>query len=244
MMRRTLDPAFLNAVANDPEVRPWIGGTGALDLGPLIADPANIALESAHGGWVLIRHEPGIYELHTLFRRAGRGRVYFEAATAALDYVFAGTDAREIVTRVPANNPHADLAAARCGFSERFTRRDAFTDPDGRAWDVSYQGLDIDGWMMRSETALAEGRAFHEVIEGARGQSSHPDDEAHDRAAGAAALMIRAGNPRKGVWIYNRWARLAGYAPIALISEAPLAIDVVDAVIGIRAGEMEILLCR
>jgi RimJ/RimL family protein N-acetyltransferase len=243
-MRRTLEPAFLNAVANDPEVRPWIGGTGALDLGPLIADPANIALETEHGGWLLVRHEAGIYELHTLFRKAGRGAAYFQTAAGALDYVFAATDAREIVTRIPGHNRGAAYAAARCGFIERFTRQDAFIDPEGRAWDVSYQGLDVDGWMARSDAALEAGRRFHQAIEAARGGTSHPEDEAHDRAAGAAALMIRAGAARKGAWTYNRWARLAGYAPITLVSETPLAIDVVDAVIGLREGEMEILLCR
>jgi len=247
LVRRTLNPTFLNTVANHPQVRPMVGGEGPLDLSALIADPANIALEAEHGGWVLARHEPGIYELHTLFTPAGRGRACRQAARAMLAYVFTATDAREIVTRVPAHNRGAAFAAALFGFEERFSRENAFRTSAGETVSVSYQALSLDRWIAGSPDVLGQGHWFHAKLEGAKAGSAlptHADDPAHDRAVGAAILMIRAGNPRKGVWAYNRWARLAGYAPIALITENPLVIDVRDAVIEVRDGAMEVLLCR
>ena len=244
-VRRTLDAGLLNTVANHPEVRPAIGGAGEIDLSAVIGDPGNIALEAEHGGWVLHRHEPGTYELHTLFLPEGRGRGYFAAAAEALDFMFAASDAREIVTRVPVDATSGRPGRRLVGFVERFRRETAW---EGRE-AVSYQALDIDGWCARSASGLAAGRAFHDELELAKGlagsaRPAHPDDPAHDRAAGAAVLMARAGQARKAVWFYNRWARLAGYLAISLLNEAPVTIDVVDAVVGVRDGTMEVLKCR
>lgn len=249
MIRRTLDATFLNTVANHPDVRPWVGGVGTLDLTGIVCDPANIALEAEHGGWMLARHEAGIYELHTMFLRAGRGRSYFEQAAEAIRYVFSSTDAREIVTRVPADNRGAAVAAAKCGFVERFTRNDAWTRPDGVVCDVSYQALTLDRWAFTDPGAFNAGQVFHAQIEVAKVKADsalpdHPEDECHDRAVGASALMIGAGNVRKGVWFYNRWARLAGYETISLLNDTPPIIDVgAGVVVEVRGGRMEILKC-
>jgi hypothetical protein len=250
VIKRTLEAAFLNAVANHPEVRPWIGGEGPLDLAPVIADPANVALVHAHGGWVFARHEPGIYEVHTLCLAAGRGREQLKLWREAARWMFTRTDAREIVTRIPDDNPGAGAAAALCGFKQRFRREKAFASVTaGRLVDVSYQGLSIDDWAGRDPTCLEAGERFHEQIEAAKAARhsalpEHPEDLAHDRAAGAACLIIGVGNVRKGVWVYNRWAALAGYPPIALIAEAPVLIDVGAGVIAqVTGGTMEILSC-
>jgi hypothetical protein len=252
MLKRTLEAAHLNAVANHPEVRPWIGGEGALDLGPIIANPVNVALIHPHGGWVFARHEPGIYEVHTLCRAAGRGKGQLIAWREAARWMFTRTDAREIVTRIPDDNAGAGAAAALCGFKQRFRREKAFMSVvAGRLVDVSYQALTIDDWAGRDPQALEAGEAFHERIAAARraraggsALTDHPEDLAHDRAAGAACLMIGVGNARKGVWAYNRWAALAGYAPIAVLTDQPLVIDLGAGVIaGVTNGEMEILSC-
>jgi hypothetical protein len=249
VIRRTLDARRLNAVANHPDVRPWIGGTGELDLTAIVADPANFALEAEHGGWVFVRHEAGTYELHTLFLPQGRGRACLRAWREAERFMFAATDAREIVTRVPANNAGAAFAARLCGFVERFTRAGAFRAPDGELVGVSYQARSIDAWWPTDAQALELGRVFHAQIETAKARADsaldvHDDDEAHDRAVGAACLMILSHNPRKGVWAYNRWARLAGYQAIALVAETPLLIDVRDAIVGVKDGNMEVIQCR
>lgn len=56
--------------------------------------------------------------------------------------------------------------------------------------------------------------------------------------------MIRAGQVAKGVQFYNRWASLAGYQSIAVLSVTPTILDVRDAVIEVRGGQMEVLQCR
>jgi len=215
----------------------------------VVGEPANIALTTAHGGWVFVRHETGVYELHTLFLPAGRGRACLAAWGEAVRYVFCATDAREIVTRVPAGNAGAGFAARVCGFRERFTRERAFRTAEGELVAVSYRALTLDAWAAREPAATAEGEVFHAQLETARALADsalpdHPPDPAHDHAAGVACLMIRAGNHRKGVWFYNRWARLAGYPPIRLASETPLVIDIGAGVfVEVREGTMEVIRC-
>ena len=76
----------------------------------------------------------------------------------------------------------------------------------------------------------------------------HPDDPVHDMAAGAALLMIERGQPAKGVAFYNRWARLAGYSEIRLVSDSPVTIDMSEdgivCVLGLGSRGMEMLLCQ
>ncbi len=247
---RTLDATFLNAVANHPDVRPAIGGEGPIDLSGTLANPANFALQTDEGGWVFVRHEPATYELHTLFLRRGRGRPCIAAWLEASRYMFCATDCREIVTKVPANNLGAAFAAQKCGFTERFVRENAFADLLGQLHDVSYRALTLDGWVARAAELDNGGYWFHAGMEKALRDGSsrlpaHPDDPSHERAVGAAVEMIRARNPRKAVWFYNRWARLAGYPLVALVTETPLVIDVGSGVIvEARGEEMEVILCR
>lgn len=244
MIRRTFDATFLNSVANDPDVRPHIGGEGPIDLTEIAANPANILIEAERmGGWVLQCLLPGVYELHTLWLRAFRGRAYFECAEEALRYVFAHTDALEIVTKVPDDNRVAGFAATKIGFRERFWRANARNGDVG----VSFRVLTVDDWTFRDAVCEAEGHAFHEALEAAKAEagsvlSAHPDDPAHDQMVGATALMIKGGQTAKGASLFNRWCVFAGYANIAAIT--PTVIDVVDGVVEWRDGAMQVLSVR
>jgi hypothetical protein len=250
MIRRTLDGAFLNEVANDPAVRPWVGAADAerIDLTRICADPANHAFVTDHGGFILHRQEPGLYEVHTLFLPSGRGAHAKAAAKEMLQRMFVETDCVEIQTKLPANNPAAAGLARMCDFEDRFTRKAVWPTSSGRC-DVTFAALPIQRWALRSDAALAAGREFHDMLETAKeahgsAREVHPDDDAHDHAAGAAALMARAGQGPKAAAFYNRWARLAGYQPIVLISERPVVVDVVDAVLCWRGDTVEVLQCR
>lgn len=232
MIRRTLDPAFLNGVANHPEVRPWLQGEGPLDLSGVISDPSNIALQAEHGGWVLQALSPGVYEVHSMFLPEGRGAGVARALVAALDYVFSATDCIRLVTRLPAGNVRAAALGRMAGF---------------RPWFGDRARIEIEDWAQSSKACLEAGEWFHERLEAAKTASgsaleTHDDDSAHDHAVGAAVLMCRAGNGPKGVWHYNAWAAASGYAPVTLVSVNPLVIDVVDAVL--EGPDMEVLLCR
>lgn len=250
MIRRTMDAAFLTEVANDPQVRPFLGGDGPLDIGQVARDPANVLLVATGrdgepvGGWVLHPILPAVYELHTMFLPAGRGKLFFAAAAEMFRFMFAETDALEIVTKCPDDNPGARMAASTVGFRERFRREGAWAPGVG----VSYRVFSVDDWFIRDPECLAQGRAFHDALEAAKAGTgdpllfNHTEDEAHDRAVGAAALMVRGGNTAKGVAFYNRWAALSGYAQVHAVSNA--MIDVLEAIVWVRPDGFDVMLVR
>lgn len=243
MIRRTMDAKAINALVNDPTIRPYVGGEGELDLTDVVHNPANYVLEAEGGAWILGLLMPGTYELHTCFRPEGRGKGYFAAAREALRYMFAETECLEIVTKCPDDNPGARMAANLMGFHERFRREDAWAPGVG----ISYQFFTADDWFIRDKECLSAGKRFHEILEVAKPAESelpdHPEDETHDRAAGAAYLMISGGQHQKGVSWYNRWAVFAGYPPIFQVG--PSTFDIGSGVIvQARGAEMDVLRAR
>lgn len=242
-VRRTLSASTLNEIANHPEVRPWLGGKGLLDMSEAVANPANFALEVEGGGFVLIRHEQAVYEVHSLFLPEARRRSR-DAMRSGMEYMFTRTDCEQILTKVPDANRAAAMLATLGGFRRHFHRADGF---DGQG--CSYLSVQIQDWAMACPELEIDGEWFHRGLEAAKeaaGSSllTHEHDEAHERAVGAAIRMVRAGNPVKGIAFYNRWALFAGYAPLSILTLVPLVIDVVDAIIEVRDREMEFLLCR
>lgn len=233
-MNRTLDPRRLNVVANHPEVRPWLGGVGELDLTAIVANPINFALENEHGGLVFQAMGGGQYEVHTLFLPEGRGRAAVKASADALEYMFVRTDCMEVVTKVPASNEAALGLVRLHQFKKRFDRKGVWQTETG-ATDIGYWALTFEQWAPKCANA---GKAFHNWLDS---PTPHPDDEAHDWYAGAAYLMTLAGNPAKAVDTYNRWARFAGYQPIHLVSINPPVIDLHDAVVEVRDNALTIL---
>jgi hypothetical protein len=246
MLQRDMDPAFWNAICNNPNVRPWLGGEGPIDVAPVVLNPANYCLRGTHGGFICINHGNGAYSVHSQFLAEGR-----EATTAAMragcDFMFTRTDCMTLWTQLPDNNKPAANLAAMTGFEDWFRREvDPLFGPSTMA------RLPIDSWIMGPNGAhLAQaGENFHDLLECAKLAAKsdrviHDDDPAHDRYVGAASLMCERGQPAKGVTVYNNWAAASGYAPISLISAVPPVVDVVDAVVGLDTdGKMEVLLCR
>jgi hypothetical protein len=43
--------------------------------------------------------------------------------------------------------------------------------------------------------------------------------------------MISHGMLDKGVILYNRWSRIAGYAPMGIVARSPLVLDIRDALL-------------
>jgi hypothetical protein len=242
MIRRTFDPVFLTEVVNHPEVRPWLAGEGPLDISERVLDADNFVLVSEFGGFILVRHEPGIYEVHSQFL-PGNGTHPIKAMRAAQEWMFTRTDCQAIVSKVPEANKAAKGFAITGGLRPIFRRAKSDLGP------CEYVELALMDWAMRTKALEAHGERFHAFLEAAKATEgsqlpTHPHDPAHERAVGAAMLMIERGQPQKGVAFYNRWARLAGYAEIELLSEAPVVVDAVDAVVGIGDTGMEMLLCR
>jgi hypothetical protein len=249
MLRRTLTNERLNIIANLPEILPLIGGKPGeeLDLTPLVANPRNFTLEAdgVGGGFILQRmDEAGTYELHTLFPPGeARGKAFFSHAREMFRFMFTRTDCVEIVTKCPDNNDGARMAANIVGMRERFRREDAWAEGVG----ISYRVFSVDDWLIRDGEVRRVGREFHDVIEAAKKAAGselpvHAEDEAHDRAVGAALLMSWGGYFLKGVGFYNRWARLAGYAEIQPVND--LLVDIQDGIVALQGGRAEVLLLR
>lgn len=237
---RTLDGSFLNEVANHPTVRPWLGGSGALDLRPAIASPDNVALQCDGGGIVFARIAEMTYEAHSMFLPAWRGARAAAFLKQALRYVFTATDCFEILTRVPDGNVAADGFARLAGGREIY-RLEHDLKMGGAA--VSVRSLSLDVWRGRDAACLYEGRAFHEILEAAGAHDGHPEDEAHDRAVGASVLMFRRNNATKGVWAYNRWAALAGYEPVQITNASPVIVSMGSASVAMLDGRIEVVKC-
>ena len=248
---RSFDAKDINAVLNSAEVFNWVAGPNdtVLDAGPLLEDHRNILLTPGNhmGGLIFVFCEPGIYEVHNNWLSIARGQYAHCATLAALRWMFTRTEAMMILTRVPAfNRPAAQLAAAVGGVKE-FERAKAYPTKDGPV-DVSFWSLRYEDWVRRTPALAEVGKMFHvklhaEVARLGGSEEHHPDEECHDRAVGAAFEMVYAGQVEKGVWLYNRWARWAGYQQIALVAKEPLLINIGNALLQVVGDTFKVIRC-
>ncbi len=132
LLTRSMDAAAVNRVANDPEVRPFIGGVGELNLTSVVRNPMNVVLWGQHGGFIWSWSAPQTFEVHTLILPEGRGRWATRAAREAMDAmadIYGGT---LLWTRV-----HRDLTHVR-----RFAMA-AGLKPTTEAWFDFGDGLKL-----------------------------------------------------------------------------------------------------
>lgn len=248
MIRRTQAAVFLNGVANHPDVRPYLGHPDSpepLDLSPLVENPANIALEADGGGWLLHALLPGVYELHTFFLPEARGKPYFRQAREALRLVFTTTDALEILTRCPDDNPGARMAAALTGFRERGRREGTWNVGTPSECGVSHQAFTLDDWQARDHVIAGVGSEALEAIGDARARLAPdepipPLDDWLARLVGAAVLMVRGGHAAKAVGVFNRTAAFAGFPTIVALRDDVL--DIAGAIVHVKPDGFGVLL--
>lgn len=117
MIQRSFDGELLNAIVNDPAVRPDVGGDGEswLDLTPVSGDEKNYLLLGAAGGFLATWTAPETYEIHTFILPRGRGQQAFELAREGLDYMIAN-GATHLWTRVERKARHTRIFTLRAGF--------------------------------------------------------------------------------------------------------------------------------
>ncbi|WP_363797441.1 hypothetical protein ABU614_19790 [Lysobacter firmicutimachus] len=220
-------PEYFNEIANHPAVFPSVTevGQGSIDFTP--AWGSLLGFEFEDGGFLLQCHAPGYYEAHSLFL-PGHSDV-LEKAKVTLNLLFSHTDAVEVVTKVPEDNPSALALAKAVGFRERFRRNKAWRRFHGCV-DVFYLALTLDDFVLQSPVLPLVGAGFHKLLGDAH-HVDHAHDIVHDAYVGAAVACGLAGNLEKGVWLYNRWAMLAGYLPIEQVTETSVMFDGVTATI-------------
>jgi hypothetical protein len=243
-VKRTLHATVFNAIANDPEVRCWLGGDGPIDLADLLANPLNLAFlaEDEMGGFIYCWKAPGLYEVHTLSLPAGRGRALLTARNASLREMFTATDALEIVTMIPDGNSAAAHYAEHAGFGETFRRERCF-DLMGQKVGASFQSLAYQTWALGDRGCRLDGIGFHEMIHRFV-PDDHGEDPAHDAMVGATVECCAQNNAEKGLALYNRWALTAGYEPARVLTARPLVVDIGNAVVQISAGGLQVLRTR
>lgn len=252
LVHRTFDPTFVVSVVNHPEVRPWLGlGTEDLTdgVGEMVSSPLNHTLVSQYAAVIFQWIEPGRYEVHSQCLPAGRGFHSAHVAQEVMRYIFTRTDCFEVITRVPDGNAAALGITRHVGFASTFRREDAWQDPDGERVGVQFFSLPLERWRNRDPMLGEIGHEFHDWLEALKKDAgsplpAHPEDGDHDRAVGMAALMAQAGQGPKAVLAYNRWASLAGYQQIGLVSETPLVLDLRDAVVQVMGRSAQVLLVR
>jgi hypothetical protein len=235
MIERVFDGEKINRIVNDPSVYPWVRGVceGPLDLGPLLADKRHVCLVGEFGGCLFTQQSPGIYEVHSQFLPQGRGEHAIKVVREALHWMFTRTDAVEIWTRCPKGNLAARALARAIGGREEMTVARGWVQ-DGKIIPAAIFSMTVQEWMKTSPDLVEIGAWFHAKLEdefklAGYSEPVHDDDPNHNRYVGAAVEMIRGGQPSKGVIFYNRFALMAGYAPISVVGFDPVMINIRDA---------------
>lgn len=246
-IERHTTAAAINAVLNDPTVRPWVADAaeGVLDVSRLATNPANYVLMGEHGGCAFVQLLPGVYEVHTQIRAAGRGAWAAEFSRAVAHWMFTRTDAYEVVTRVPRGHVAALALTRGIGFRYEFTREGECRF-QGDTVPVDCFSMRIQDWLVHAEGLVERGRWLHDRMHQEADRlgitvPAHADDENHNRYAGAAIEMALHGRPGKAVTIYNRWALMSRHETIAYIQADPPTIKFDIGLLRVVDGDIEVL---
>lgn len=230
-IRRDFSANAVNAVLNNPEVRPWVAdmGEGAIDLTRAVANTNNILLMGEFGGCMFYRIMDGMYEVHTQVLPEGRGQWVKDFLMAVRHFIWTRTDAIEVTTRVPHGHEGAKRAAEFAGMTYEFTRPDCCRFR-GADTPVDIYSERIQDWTPKAPFLVDKGEWLHkQMVKEAKRvgikEKPHDDDENHNRYVGAALEMMRGGQFQKAVAFYNRWAVASRHATIKLISVSPPTIQ-------------------
>lgn len=223
-VERQFDATVLNAVVNDPSVYPWVKGftEGPLDLTKIASDPQNVLLSGEFGSMLFAPSGPGLWELHTQVLPEGRGPWTMGLARSAFLYLFAHTDAMEVLTRVPKGNIAAASAAKKFGFSPQWTQADGWVF-DGEPCGVTVYGLTLQTWLAGPWSASLEGEAERFSTAISEGDDAPLRADAK-RPLGFALAAIRGKQPAKGCALLNRWAAFTGFPAAQVVETNPLSI--------------------
>lgn len=236
------DASAFNRIANDPDVLPYIAikGQDSIDFAAFFSDDRNIGFLGDGIAFVAHWLDHGMYEVHSMAIPEARGKGVLLAANEAIRHMFINTPCMELLTRVVDGNLAADTLAKAVGFQLEFERSKAWPAWSGDL-DCRFYAIRYHDWVKRQNWLISSGEWFHSEVLG-DGQT-HEEDRAHDLYVGACVEMVRGGQARKGVILYNRWARFAGYEPVSIVSEEPLVIDIVSHKIAVDGSNVEVLQC-
>ena len=125
-MKRATDPAHLEAIANHPRIRPFIGGDPSVPVKAGQSWARTVALEWPEGGVIFIAETPAVYSAHLVFQRKTKDPL--PRCLEALDYLF-GLGASAVVADIPPGYRHVRRIAQAAGMKER----------NGRWWLTAHE---------------------------------------------------------------------------------------------------------
>jgi hypothetical protein len=254
VIRRVLsaEASKINDLLSDEAIRPFalLGSSEEASADEFLKNLANIGLvaedeEHVTQGAILFHfQEDGVYEVHTMARLTARGRPYLRAVQDALRTIFLCSGAMELYTRVPAENEAALGLVRLIHGRHEYDLSEGF---DGKP--CQYWALRWSDWLWGPGGASLEerGKWFHERLElqfaeQGRGHLAHADEPAHDRMVGATSELVLNGVVAKGLVLYNRWAKVAGFAPASVIVQSPLVLNIGDALIQVDFAKRDFYL--
>jgi hypothetical protein len=210
-------------VLNAPEVREYVAdmGDGYIDISSIVENPSTVLLAGEHGIFLLSKYYEGAYEVHSAVLRQGRGVWAKRAAEAVLHFMFTQTDCIEVITRVPQGHIAAKALTEAVGFHHHFTTPPECLFRSEKVPCHVYLLILMD-WAMRAPGLEERGAQFHawlnkQVTKGI----PHDEDPAHNRVVGCALDMMMAGQIKKALIWYDRWALAARHPMISLVGENP-----------------------
>jgi len=120
-VRRAESAAPINAIANHPSVRRYIGflELGNVDFAPVIAGPGVLALISEGGAAIFVPCGDDSLEAHVMFLPHVRGAQVERVCRAMFDWLFANTPCREVIGPCPIRNRAVVALATRLGMKRR-----------------------------------------------------------------------------------------------------------------------------
>lgn len=240
MIAREFTAERINAVINDPAVRPFAGDPedGRIDMSDIVADDRNVLLMGAHGGTVFRFIYPGLYEGHAQALPEGRGAWMRQASEECVQWMFLRTPCTEIVTRCRVGNLAAKSLALAIGM------RQEYIVPNGSRWanhpaDLNVLSLPLGRWVLDNVHLESAADWFVASTGVELGDLGH--DDPHMRTLGAAAAMFSAGQVEKGVRTYARWAATARQPAILLSGDSPPLMRFRGVVFAMRGTSIEVI---
>ena len=233
-MFRTLNAEKLNYIANDLEVRPFLGGTNKLDLTEIIENPYNFCFmtDDELGAHILINKQNGVYEVHTISLPEARGKNMLKLMQDARAFMFLQTDCIELQTFVPDEQSQTLLWAKLAGFKQDFRRNNCF-DLNGKKIGGTYHSMTYAEWVLKDKANTKIGQLFHSQIEQFE-LLTHDDDPVHDAWVGATC---RSKTLPKAISYYNQWAARTAYGTVEIVSYCPFVINMGNAVLQLNADQ-------
>ena len=103
-LKRTFNVEHVNYIVNHEDIREGARLKGTTDFRIPIENVENYSLFNDDGGFIFIKIEPTVYEVHTQFLKRARGPHVWAKTKEAAIYMFTYTPCLKIITQVYKNN--------------------------------------------------------------------------------------------------------------------------------------------